>query len=1039
MKIAFFHAYPQHYAGSQRLTHALARVLLAAGHKAAIVLPDEGPFADRLRADSIPVVIVPAPAAWRTYGRALERHGAARAIAGLPGYWRSLRTAFASLNPDVVHLNDHRGALLAGVPAVLVRAPVVWHLHGVYGSFPITVLGRAVARRIVIVSEATRHEQRWLHGAGSKIVVIHNAVIDLAPDEDRTASAPGASGANRLVVTGARQHPDKGLDVLIRASRILRDRGLSFHVVIAGAVQPGYEHHHRELVDLVRELALEDTVSLPGYVENPLELWRDADLYVQPSRREPFGLGVIEAMSVGTPVITSAVGGMTEIVEPGRSGLLVSPDSPPDLADAICRVLGDPHLASELRTQRVTTSQGVFAARDGRSSARLIPRGDRMTAPPQAPAQPRLLRAATSVTMHTIMQNQLALLREAGFSVQCVCDDDEWTDAIRALGVEVVPLGMGRRPGPIQALSWGIRFFLLLKRQRVDIVHTHNAFHGLIGRPIARLAGVPVIVQTIHNWWYLAPENGRRARAFLLFERFAAQFSDAVLFLNRDDERRAVGEKIVPPERIHFIGNGINTRAFERLLARNSREQARQRLDAGSCVIITMIARLEAPKDHETLLRAFAKLVADHEDTRLLVAGQGLEEHRVRSLARSLGLDEHIRFLGHVSDVPALLKATDILVLSSQREGVPRSVIEGMVARLPVVGSDAPGIRDAIDAGQTGYLFPPGDVEALHDALECLIRDPAARQRMGEAGYHRAMTSFDEASVVMQTTELYRSLLAQKRLSTGQPSRRRHAALVSVAGRSPTLGRVMASLWRRGIVTPPSGTIRVRTRVGTVMEFDLGDRVQRMMALSRFEPRETLYVQSKLRSGDTFLDVGGHVGWFSTLAGLCVGRGGLVCVVEPFPANIARLRVNLALNGVQAMLAEVAAAGEEGTVAIGQQRGSDSGSVTAGPRAADHLIRVRCAPLDVLFADVPAIRLLKIDAEGSELGVLDGAQQLLSRTEAVLIELNTSALASVGASPSDIVDRLEACGFDLETVFDYPQPGMVNAVFSRRGTAGGRV
>jgi glycosyltransferase involved in cell wall biosynthesis len=350
MNIAFFHAYPHQYAGAQRLTQALAYELMKRGHTATLVLTDEGPFSERLRADGVSTLIVPAPASWRVYGRALERDGAATAIASLPAYWLELRQAFRSLSADLVHVNDHRGMVLAGMGAALARKPVVWHLHGSYPSRPITMLGRLLARRIIVVSEATRREQGWLPSRGQQVTVIHNGLIaqprrDAAKPVDRCQHA---GEGIKLVVTGARQHPDKGLDVLIRAAAILHERDPRLRVVIAGAPQPGYEAHEAELLSLTSDLGLEETVTFAGLVGDSLELWRSADVYVQPSRREPFGLGVIEAMSVGTPVVTTAVGGMREIVEPERDGLQVETDDPEALAAAIDSVLRDEQLAARL-------------------------------------------------------------------------------------------------------------------------------------------------------------------------------------------------------------------------------------------------------------------------------------------------------------------------------------------------------------------------------------------------------------------------------------------------------------------------------------------------------------------------------------------------------------------------------------------------------------------------------------------------------------------------------------------------------------------
>jgi glycosyltransferase involved in cell wall biosynthesis len=374
----------------------------------------------------------------------------------------------------------------------------------------------------------------------------------------------------------------------------------------------------------------------------------------------------------------------------------------------------------------------------------------------------RVARVGTSITLNTVLRTQISMMHRDGYSVVCVCDDDRWTQAIRDLGVSVRPLGMGRRPNPLRALAWGARFFRLLRRERFDIVHTHNAFHGLVGRPVARLARTPVVTQTTHNWWYLEPRGSLRARAFAMLETIAAHFSDAVFFQNASDYRRAIDEHIVPEAKCHLIGNGIDTARFSALVSGASRAHQRVAHGLGEREIaIAMVARLEWPKDHDTLLRAFARLCDEREDVTLILTGQGLEEARVRGLARTIGLGAKVRFTGHVSNVAGLLSASDILVLSSGHEGFSRCLVEGMVAGLPVVGSDVPGIRDVIDDGRTGLLVPAADVDALYAALSRLAGDPELRATLGAAGRETALARFDERDAALRIASVYRTLLAR--------------------------------------------------------------------------------------------------------------------------------------------------------------------------------------------------------------------------------------------------------------------------------------
>lgn len=348
LRIFFFHAYPHQYAGAQRVVCALGTAFEERGHRTVVVTPERGPFLARLADAGIECRVVRAPSPWRRYGGALEGALAVPALATLPLYWLRLAHALREWRPDVLHCNDHRGMLLAGPAACLAGVPLLWHVHGAYGSEAINRMGVRLAGRVIVVSRATMLEQPALaREAGGKVAVVHNGLLPA----DK-ASRPVASGRCRqgspTIVCGARVHPEKGLDVLVRASALLAAEFPAIRVNIVGNVQAGYEEHARALRDLAEHLGVEARVNLVGPVRDPLCCWRDATVYVQPSRAEPFGLCVLEAMSVGTPVVVTSVGGLQETVDDGVTGLRVPPEDPAALAQAIRRLVRDEALARRL-------------------------------------------------------------------------------------------------------------------------------------------------------------------------------------------------------------------------------------------------------------------------------------------------------------------------------------------------------------------------------------------------------------------------------------------------------------------------------------------------------------------------------------------------------------------------------------------------------------------------------------------------------------------------------------------------------------------
>jgi glycosyltransferase involved in cell wall biosynthesis len=280
------------------------------------------------------------------------------AAASLPIAWRRLGAAIRSAEPEVVHVNDHRGMLLAGPAARIARRPVVWHLHStdVSGGLVERTAGR-LASAIVGPSAAA------LSGLAGALAHIPTTVVRPPVDDEIRRLAPARPGGAGRLVTAARLHPAKGLDTAVRAVALLAAQGRVVHLDVFGAAQRGAEAHAAELHRLAADLRVVDQVTFHGHVDSPHEQWLHADLYVQPSRAETFGIGVAEAMCLGLPVVATRVGGLPELVDDGVTGQLVAPEDPEALAHAIADVLDDPERAATMGRAGRAATAGLSAAR----------------------------------------------------------------------------------------------------------------------------------------------------------------------------------------------------------------------------------------------------------------------------------------------------------------------------------------------------------------------------------------------------------------------------------------------------------------------------------------------------------------------------------------------------------------------------------------------------------------------------------------------------------------------------------------------------
>ena len=358
-RVALVAAYPHAYGGTERGLQLLANGLLERGWLVNVLAPTTGVATDRFRAAGLSVDVVQAPASLRVYGRATTGRRALVAAAALAPYWARLRRRLRGT--DVVHAFTQRAVLLVGPAARLAGARLVWHVGGAEPSRTLNHAAARLADAVIAVSPSAALDLP----AAARPVVIRNAA-DPAAFEAADGADAATDGVH--VVCAARLTPEKGVDVLVRATALLARDIAGLRVLVLGGRQEGHEAHEAQLVALAERLGVADNVCFAGFVEQPFRRWAGARVYVQPSRTEGVPLAVTEAMASGLPVVATAVGGMPELLDEGRAGRLVPPDDPEALAAAVRAVLGDPVEAARLARagrSRVEADYTVTAMVDG--------------------------------------------------------------------------------------------------------------------------------------------------------------------------------------------------------------------------------------------------------------------------------------------------------------------------------------------------------------------------------------------------------------------------------------------------------------------------------------------------------------------------------------------------------------------------------------------------------------------------------------------------------------------------------------------------
>jgi glycosyltransferase involved in cell wall biosynthesis len=280
---------------------------------------------------------------------------------------------------------------------------------------------------------------------------------------------------------------------------------------------------------------------------------------------------------------------------------------------------------------------------------------------------------------------------------------------------------------------------------RPVVVSLHSSKAHLLGSLAARMLDLPVLI-TAHGWPFADGVPSTRRHFYALYERLATRLATMVVTVSHQDLELARRYGITAKRGISVIHNGMPDDARRRDHSRTSEP-----------VRLLMVGRHVPQKDHATLFRALAKL----RDKPWIIdlVGAGPDEGKNRAIAQELGLAERVRFLGYRTDVPDLMMETDINLLISNWEGLPRSIIEAMRAELPTVASDVGGNRELIADDRTGYLAPRGDADAMALRIADLIDDRHKRQAFGANARRTFLQSFTFDAMFDNTMAVYQRVL----------------------------------------------------------------------------------------------------------------------------------------------------------------------------------------------------------------------------------------------------------------------------------------
>jgi glycosyltransferase involved in cell wall biosynthesis len=303
----------------------------------------------------------------------------------------------------------------------------------------------------------------------------------------------------------------------------------------------------------------------------------------------------------------------------------------------------------------------------------------------------------------------------------------------------------------------------VMREYRPDVVHTHSAKGGLLGRAAAWKLKVPAVIHTVHGAPFHPYQPWPARKFFAACERWGAKRCHRLVCVADAMTELMVGERVAPREKFTTVYSGMDVEPF--LRAGEYRDKIREELGiAADAIVIGKIARLFHLKGHEYVVEAASEVVRRDSRVVFLLVGDGVLRGGLEGAIKARGLEKNFCFAGLVPPrrIPEYLGGMDILVHASLREGLARALPQALISGVPVVSFDVDGAREVVLSGQTGFLLPPKDVVGLGKALGDLAGDAELRRKYGQTGREMFTERFRHQKMTADLRQIYGEVLAKR-------------------------------------------------------------------------------------------------------------------------------------------------------------------------------------------------------------------------------------------------------------------------------------
>ncbi|MFM7253432.1 MAG: glycosyltransferase family 4 protein [Ilumatobacteraceae bacterium] len=367
----------------------------------------------------------------------------------------------------------------------------------------------------------------------------------------------------------------------------------------------------------------------------------------------------------------------------------------------------------------------------------------------------------TDMSIDWLLAPQLRAFADAGYDVVGMSAPGSHVAALEAAGIRHVAVpAFTRSTNPLDDVRAAVQVWRALRRERPDILHTHNPKPGIIGRIVGRLAGVPLVVNTQHGLYAQPGDRWQRRLPVYAAERLAAAFSHVELVQSPEDVDTLVRRLRVPRRRVRLLGNGIDlTRFAPHAVDPGARAALRAQWRVGTDeIVVGLVGRLVREKGIVEVLEAAHLLRSRGVSARIVVIGPADhgKSDAVDDTLIDRADDDGVVFAGRRDDMPECYSAMDLYLTASWREGFPRSAMEAAAMGLPTIATDIRGNRQVVHHERTGLLIPVRSPDSIAEAIASLIQQRHRWPALGAAAIAAASAEFDQQRVIDRTLDTYR-------------------------------------------------------------------------------------------------------------------------------------------------------------------------------------------------------------------------------------------------------------------------------------------